>query len=188
LRFEEDLRYVLGARRVLIQAPIRGMPLVGVTIPKETPPSPLPWRDAFGSETYNNTPGPLVFPLGIDEYGKELVVDLHQLSHLLVGGANGTGKSVFLHTLICSLLERNSPDTLQFILLDPKRTELFMYQGVPHLMTPFIAQPKRAVKALAWLAQEMERRFNVLEANQVRDIGQYHEEVRAREQEAEKNG
>src|SRR6185503_14912449 len=95
----------------------------------------------------------------------------------LIAGATGSGKSVAIHAIITSLLYRSGPNALRFIMIDPKRVELTMYNGIPHLLTPVITDARKAIMALKWAAKEMERRYNILETEQVRDIDSYHKTI-----------
>jgi S-DNA-T family DNA segregation ATPase FtsK/SpoIIIE len=114
--------------------------------------------------------------------GKGITGDSHfaniaKMPHMLIAGATGSGKSVTIHSLVTSLLYRNSPDFLRFIMIDPKRVELTLYNSTPHLLTPVITDPKQAILALKWAQKEMSRRYDILEAEQVRDIASYHEKI-----------
>jgi len=117
--------------------------------------------------------------LGRDVDGHAVFSNLAKMPHLLIAGATGSGKSVTIHALINSLLFRNSPDMMRFVMVDPKRVELTLYNGIPHLLTPVVTDPKKAILALKWLVNEMERRYNVLEEKKVRDIASYHATILA---------
>ncbi len=121
----------------------------------------------------------LTINLAKDEYGKDLIIDLSSVKHLVVAGSTGSGKSVSIHAIITSLLYRNSPENLKFIMIDPKRVELTLYNKIPHLLTPVITDPKKAILALKWAAKEMSRRYDLLEQSSVRDIDSYHKTVLA---------
>jgi S-DNA-T family DNA segregation ATPase FtsK/SpoIIIE len=117
--------------------------------------------------------------LGKDITGRAHFSNLGKAPHMLIAGATGSGKSVSIHALITSLLYRNSPDTMKFIMIDPKRVELTLYNKIPHLLTPVITDPKKAILALKWAAKEMSRRYDILEKNSARDIDSYHKNVLA---------
>jgi DNA polymerase III delta prime subunit len=124
-----------------------------------------------------NPKNPSSCPLGKDITGRALFGNLGKAPHMLIAGTTGSGKSVTIHALITSLLYRNSPENLKFIMIDPKRVELTMYNKIPHLLTPVITDPKKAILALKWAAKEMSRRYDVLEKNSARDIDSYHKSI-----------
>jgi len=115
--------------------------------------------------------------LGRDVDGNAIFSNVAKMPHILIAGATGSGKSVTIHAFINSLLFRNGPNTMRFVMIDPKRVELTLYNGIPHLLTPVITDAKKAILSLKWLTKEMERRYNVLEEHRVRDISSYHESV-----------
>ena len=125
----------------------------------------------LATSEYADTSKPLTIALGRDVDGIASFADLAKMPHMLIAGATGSGKSVTIHALINSLLFRNGPDSLRFVMVDPKRVELTLYNGIPHLLTPVITDPKKAILALNWTVNEMERRYTVLEETHVRDIG-----------------
>ncbi len=170
--FENDLCYALGLQGVEIEAPILGSSLIGVRIPKSEVGA-LSWKDYVSSKKYKESAGNLMVPLGKDDFGNDLIVDITSLKHALIGGTTGSGKSVFFHGIINSLLIKLSPHNLRFIMIDPKRVELTLYNGIPHLLTPAIVDVKKAVMALRWAVSEMERRRDILEENKLRDIESY---------------
>ncbi len=171
--FENDLCYALGLQGVEIEAPILGSSLIGVRIPKSEIDT-LHWKDTVSSKKYKESVGDLTVPLGKDDFGNDLIVDVASLKHILIGGATGSGKSVFFHGLINSLLLKHPPYNLRFILIDPKRVELTQYNGIPHLQHPTILDSKKSIMALRWASSEMERRRETLEDNKLRDIEAYH--------------
>ncbi len=176
---QSNLELALAASGpVRIEAPIPGKALVGVEVPNMSRTTlglaPLVSDDAFtGSDK------PLLVSLGRSITGQPQYADLARMPHMLVAGTTGAGKSVTIHDLVVSLLYRCGPERLRFIMVDPKRVELTLYNSIPHLLTPVITDAKKAILALKWLAKEMERRYNILETEKVRDIASYHENVLA---------
>jgi len=173
---QSNLELALAASPVRIEAPIPGKSLVGIEVPNIARTTlglaPLVSDDAFvGSDK------PLLVALGRSITGAPHVADLARMPHMLVAGTTGAGKSVAIHDFIVSLLYRCGPERLRFIMVDPKRVELTLYNSIPHLLTPVITDAKKAILAIKWLAKEMERRYNILETEAVRDIASYHANV-----------
>src|SRR3989338_1543827 len=173
---QSNLELALAAAPVRIEAPIPGKSLVGIEVPNISRTT-LGLAPLIAAPAFSESSNPLMIALGRSITGQPHFSDLARMPHLLVAGATGAGKSVSIHSFIVSLLYRCSPQRLRFIMVDPKRVELTMYNSIPHLLTPVITDPKKAILALKWLAKEMERRYNILEAEAVRDIGSYHENV-----------
>src|SRR3989344_5853028 len=171
-----NLELALAAHPVRIEAPIPGKSLVGIEVPNSTKAT-VGLGGVLGSGPWQESTLPLLAALGRDITGTPHFVNIAKMPHALVAGATGSGKSVAIHALITSLLYRNGPDQLRFILIDPKRVELTAYNGIPHLLTPVITDPKKAILALRWAGKEMERRYNVLEAERVRDVDSYHRSI-----------
>lgn len=171
---ENDLALALAAHPLRIEAPIPGKSLVGIEVPNKAVAT-VRLKDILGSKTFDEHPSPLAFGLGKDVSGKPWVIPLEKTPHLLVAGATGSGKSVCLNTLLLSLMYKSGPDDLKFILVDPKRVELSLYNGIPYLLTPVITDTQKTVNALKWAVQEMERRYEKLAAFGVRDIKTYNE-------------
>jgi DNA segregation ATPase FtsK/SpoIIIE, S-DNA-T family len=146
---------------------------VGVEVPN-TAKTTVGLSTLLSSNEFQNSDKPLLVSLGKDITGKCFFGNLAKMPHVLIAGATGSGKSVTVHTLITSLIFRNSPEQLRFILIDPKRVELTLYNKIPHLLTPVITDPKKAVLALKWATKEMDRRYGILEEHSVRDIDSYH--------------
>jgi DNA segregation ATPase FtsK/SpoIIIE, S-DNA-T family len=172
----QELAYALRAESVRIEAPIPGKALVGIEIPNES-------KSMVGLASLLAVPGwdvpdkPLLVALGKGISGTPLFSNLAKMPHLLIAGTTGSGKSVMVHTIINSLLFRNSPQDLKFIMVDPKKVELTLYNNIPHLYTPVITNPKVTIRTLGWAVNEMERRYDVLEENGVRDIATYHKDI-----------
>ena len=167
-----NLALALAAHPIRIEAPIPGKSLVGIEVPNKIR-SKVRLRDLLGSSEFGKLGAGLGFALGRDVAGVPVFSDLARLPHLLVAGSTGTGKTIFLNSFILSLLYQNSPANLKFILIDPKRVEFVVHSGLPHLVCPVILDADRAVHALKWLVQEMERRFVVLSEAKVKDIVSY---------------
>ncbi|MAZ67433.1 cell division protein FtsK [bacterium] len=173
---QSNLELALAATPIRIEAPIPGKSLVGVEVPNNTK-SMLGLASIFGDRDFQNSDKPLLVALGRDIAGKPHYANISKMPHLLIAGATGAGKSVTVHDMIVSLLYRRGPRELRFVMVDPKRVELTLYNDIPHLLTPVITEPKKAILALKWLAKEMDRRYDVLEAEKVRDIASYHANV-----------
>jgi len=171
------LSLALATHPIRIEAPIPGRSLVGIEIPNRGR-TKVRLRNIIQDPEFVNSPSPLTFCLGRDVAGNIVLADLGRMPHLMVAGATGTGKTIGLNTLILSLIYRNSPETLRFILIDPKRVEFPTYNDLPHLLIPAIVQTDAAVSALRWATQEMERRFEVLAKSKNRDIALYNEWAR----------
>ena len=162
-----NLSLALAAHPIRIEAPIPGKSLVGIEVPNKVR-SKVRLRDLVAE--LKKFPSNLTFVLGRDVAGAPVFGNLVRLPHLLVAGSTGTGKTMFLNCLILSLLYQNSPKTLRLVLIDPKRVEFSVYSGLPHLLCPIVLDAQRAVLALKWLVEEMERRFQILSDYKVKDI------------------
>ena len=171
-----DLALALAAHPIRIEAPIPGKSLVGIEVPN-TAKTTVGLGTLLSSSDYQESEKPLLMSLGKDISGRAHFNNLGKAPHMLIAGATGSGKSVTIHALITSLLYRNSPENLKFIMIDPKRVELTLYNKIPHLLTPVITDPKKAILALKWAAKEMSRRYDLLEKNAVRDIESYHKTI-----------
>ena len=166
-----DLALALAAHPIRIEAPIPGKSLVGVEVPNKS--SALVRLGSLMNYPEFQASGPLGFALGRDVSGEPIFANIEKMPHILVAGATGSGKSILVHSLIVSLLYKNSPATLRLALIDPKRVELSMYDGIPHLITPVITENKKALGVLRWGIQEMERRYELLQRAGSRDIKSY---------------
>jgi len=173
---QNDLSLALAAHPIRIEAPIPGKSLVGIEIPNTTKTT-VGLASLLGSEEFQKSEKPLLVSLGKGISGKFHYANLGKMPHLLIAGATGSGKSVTIHTIITSLLYRNSPDNLKLIMIDPKRVELTLYNKIPHLLTPVITDSKKTILALKWAAKEMDRRYDILQAESVKDIDSYHKNV-----------
>ena len=170
---QNDLALALAAHPLRIEAPIPGKSLVGVEIPNSSK-TLVGLHSLLQEKQFQTSHLPLLLALGKDVSGKPVFANLAKMPHLLIAGATGAGKSINIHSIIISLLYRNSPESLRFIMVDPKRVELTTYNKIPHMLTPVITSPKKAVLALKWACKEMERRYEVLLKEGVRDIESYH--------------
>ena len=170
---QSNLELNLAASPVRIEAPIPGKSLVGIEVPNSTKTT-VGLGSLLGSEEFRTSDKALLIALGRGISGKSHFANLGKMPHALIAGTTGSGKSVSIHMIITSLLYRNSPAELKFIMIDPKRVELTLYKGIPHLLTPVITDAKKAILALKWAAKEMDRRYDILESHKVRDIDSYH--------------
>lgn len=165
----DDLALSLASSTVRILAPIPGKALVGIEVPNERRSS-VTLGDVLSPA---GDGGPLLLGIGKDVAGDPIQADLATMPHLLIGGTTGSGKSVAINAMLMSIIMRSTPSEVRLILIDPKRVELSLYNGVPHLYVPVVTEPKEAASALAWSVQEMERRLRVLQAAGARNIGGY---------------
>lgn len=176
---QNDLALALAAHPLRLEAPIPGKSLVGIEVPN-TKVATVTLRDVIDTKEFTKEATGLSIPLGKDVSGKPWTIDLAKMPHLLVAGSTGSGKSVCLNELIVSLLYQNGPDDLKLILVDPKRVELTMFAGIPHLLVPPITNTDDTVNALKWTVREMERRLDVLSKFGARNIDQYNEKSEER--------
>lgn len=174
-----DLALALAAHPIRIEAPIPGKSLVGVEVPNKSVAT-VGLREMLESKEFRERRGSLSFVLGKDVAGKAWTADLTKMPHLLVAGATGSGKSVGLNILIMSYIYTLGPDDVKFIMVDPKRVELQVYNGIPHLITPVITKVPETVNALKWALREMDRRLDLLGAMNSKDISSYNARVQDR--------
>lgn len=173
---QRDLELALAASPVRIEAPIPGKSLVGIEVPN-TLKSTVGLATMLSANEFQESKKPLLVAIGKAISGTPIFANIAKMPHLLIAGATGSGKSVSIHSLITSLLYRNSPDIMRFIMIDPKRVELTLYNKIPHLLTPVITDPKKSILALKWAGKEMARRYDILESEKVRDIDSYHKNI-----------
>jgi len=173
----DDLALALSAYSIRIVAPIPGKDVMGIEIPN-LKKSIVPFIDIVSSEDFINSTSKLPICLGKDIIGNPVVVELESMPHLLIAGATGTGKSVGLNAMITSILYKANPDEVKFLMIDPKRIELSLYNDIPHLITPVITDMKKATTALQWMVREMERRYDLLAKYQVRNIEQFNQKMK----------
>lgn len=167
-----DLSLALAAHPIRIEAPIPGKSLVGIEVPNYKT-AMVTLKELLESKEFHSRQHSLMIALGKDVAGKVWFADLAKMPHLLVAGATGSGKTVCINTIIMSLLYQNTAETLRMIMVDPKRVELTLYNGIPHLLTPVITNVQKTVNALKWTIGEMDRRFELLSQDQSRDISSY---------------
>ncbi|MFZ5391597.1 MAG: DNA translocase FtsK 4TM domain-containing protein [Patescibacteria group bacterium] len=171
---QNDLALALAAHPIRVEAPIPGKSLVGIEIPNKKP-APVRLREIIESPSVLEGKQIVPIPLGRDISGLPALDDLTKMPHLLIAGSTGSGKSVFINTVIVTLLCRFTPEQIKFILVDPKRVELSSYNNLPHLLTPVVTEPKNALSALKWGLEEMNNRYKVLSANNARNILSYNQ-------------
>jgi len=169
---QNDLALALSASSIRMELPIPGKALVGIEIPNKTT-AMVRVKEILGSPAFIEHESKLAFSLGRDVSGHPIVADLAKMPHLLIAGATGSGKSVAVNSFIISLLYRGSPSEVKFILVDPKRVELNLYNGLPHLLTGVITDHQKAVNALKWAVAEMDRRYKLLSEVHKRNISEY---------------
>lgn len=181
---QNDLALSLAAHPIRIEAPIPGKSLVGIEIPNKSK-SIVGLATLLSDDKFKKGNLPLTIALGRSISGRAIFGNLAKMPHVLVAGTTGSGKSVTIHSIITSLLYRNGPEDLKFILIDPKRVELTLYNNIPHLLTPVITDAKKTILALKWAAKEMDRRYDILERESVRDIASYHDNILASKKKAD---
>jgi DNA segregation ATPase FtsK/SpoIIIE, S-DNA-T family len=174
----KDIAYAMASPDVRILAPIPGKSAIGVEVPNRTRQL-VSLRDILDSQEAKKTATshPLEVAMGRDIAGRAVMANLAEMPHILISGSTGSGKSSCMNSIITSILMRDRPDEVKMILVDPKRVELGQYDGLPHLLTPVVVDPKKAANALAWAVKEMERRYDMLAENGVRDITGYNQLV-----------
>lgn len=173
---QSDLALAMAAQAIRIEAPIPGMSYVGVETPNAKRAT-VRMREILESPEFNQSEFHLPLALGRDVMNKVIVFPLEKMPHLLIAGATGAGKSMGLNAMILSMLYKNPPSKLKFIFIDPKRVELSTYNGIPHLLTPAIVNPDKAMNALNWCVTEMERRYEILAKVGTRNIFTYNEKI-----------
>lgn len=169
---DKELQLNLAVETVRIEAPIPGTRLVGVEVPN-VKSADVRLRGVLESPEWRKTDAPLSFAVGRDISGKAVVENLAKMPHLLIAGTTGSGKSVMTNTLLSSLLYRNAPSDLKLIIIDPKQVEMAEYEDIPHLLTPIITSPEKAISALRWAVTEMERRYTLMAEEKVKNIIDY---------------
>ena len=169
----QDLALSLAAHPIRIEAPIPGKSLVGIEVPNKA--AAIVRLGSLMAYPEFSKSGPLAFPLGRDVSGEIIFSDIEKMPHLLIAGSTGSGKSICIHSLLISLIYKNSPEALKLLLIDPKRVELSIYENIPHLLTPPITDIKKSVGVFRWALSEMERRYDILQASGSRDIRSYNE-------------
>ena len=177
LGLQDDLAMALSAETIRIQAPIPGRDVVGIEIPNESIDT-IYLREILESDIFKESSSPLTVALGKDIVGNPFITDIKKLPHLLIAGTTGSGKSVGINAMILSLLYRNDPDQLKLMLIDPKMLEFASYEDIPHLITPVITEPAKAIAALANMVGEMERRYKLMAEARTKNIENYNEKVK----------
>jgi DNA segregation ATPase FtsK/SpoIIIE, S-DNA-T family len=176
VNLSDDLALALCAMSIRIVAPIPGKAVIGIEIPNVVREI-VRFKEVVNVSSFEKSKFKLILCLGKDIVGNPVIADLSKMPHLLIAGATGTGKSVGLNTMICSILYKAKPDEVKFIMIDPKRIELSSYDGIPHLITPVVTEVKKATNALFWAVKEMERRYELLSEKRVRNIAQYNQKI-----------
>ncbi len=171
-----DLALALAAPtgQIRIEAPIPGKKMVGIEIPNRSLEF-VTLKEILNSSEMKKSKDKLLVALGLDVSGKPLIADISRMPHILIAGATGSGKSVCINSFIASLLFRATPEEVKFIMVDPKRVELSLYNGIPHLLTPVIVEPDKVISALKWASNEMEHRYKLFAETKVRNIAGYNE-------------
>jgi len=176
---QNDLALALAARTLRIEAPIPGKSWVGIELPNETV-AMVTLKNVLESLEFKSRKSNLSMILGRDVAGNSVIANIAKMPHLMIAGSTGSGKTVCINTLITGLLFQNSPSDLKFIMIDPKRVELTPYNDIPHLLTPVITDPEKAINSLKWAVKEMENRYDMLSAFGCRNIESYNDAVRVK--------
>lgn len=180
---DKELALNLAVDKIRIEAPIPGTRSVGVEIPNSKS-ADVRLRGVIESKEWKNATDPLTFAVGKDISGKAVVANLAKMPHLLIAGTTGSGKSVMTNTLISSLLYRNAPSDMKLIIVDPKQVEMAQYDGIPHLLTPIITQVDKALSAMKWAVNEMEKRYTLMAQERVKNIVDYNAKMAKKAAEA----
>ncbi len=171
-KLDKDLQLALGAKSIRVEAPVPGKGYVGIEVPNPDS-ARVSLRDVMASKSYRNIETPLAIALGVSVDGTPVCGDLTQMPHLLIAGATGSGKSVCVNAIINSIIAKNSPDVVKFIMVDPKRVELTGYNGLPHLVAPVVVELERTIGVLRWVTTEMDARYKKFSQAGARNIVDY---------------
>jgi S-DNA-T family DNA segregation ATPase FtsK/SpoIIIE len=180
-QLDKDLQLALGAKSIRVEAPVPGKGYVGIEVPNDKP-AVVSLRDVMDAEEYQKIKSPLTIALGQSVDGTPVAADLSSMPHLLIAGTTGSGKSVLVNAIITSLILRNTPDKLKFIMVDPKRVELTGYNGIPHLVAPVVVELERIVGVLKWVTREMDERYKKFSNAGARNIEDYNNHLKPEEE------
>lgn len=172
VNLSDDIALQLAATGIRMEAPVPGKSVIGIEVPRSEK-TMVAFRDILENSNFFQTPSKLTCAFGKDITGKPVIGDLAEMPHLLIAGTTGSGKSVCVNTIICSILFKSSPDEVKFIMIDPKQVEFVVYEGLPHLITPVVTDPKKAAGSLKWVLREMENRYTLFNQNKVRSLEGY---------------
>jgi S-DNA-T family DNA segregation ATPase FtsK/SpoIIIE len=176
LSLQDDIKLNLAAADIRIEAPIPGKAAIGIEVPNKTKTSVM-LRELLDTDAFRNHKSPLAFAVGKDIAGQPVIGDIAKMPHLLIAGATGSGKSVFINTLIMSIIYKAKPEDVKFIMVDPKVVELSVYNGIPHMLIPVVTDPKKAAAALNWAVAEMTDRYAKFAQFGARDLKSYNEKI-----------
>ncbi len=172
----DDLKLALAAKDIRIEAPIPGRSTVGIEIPNKKS-RPVLLSEVLGSDEFKTAKSPLTTALGVDLFGHACVTDIQKMPHGLIAGATGSGKSVFINSMLMSILYKAKPSEVKLLLIDPKAVEMAPYQGLPHLLSPVVSDPQAATEALKWVVEEMEERYQKLASLGARNLESYNSKL-----------
>lgn len=185
VKLHDDIALNMKAKSLRIEAPIPGKAAVGIEVENEHP-SPVTIRELIDSDEFKNSDSKISFVVGKDVSGRNIVANLKDMPHMLVAGATGSGKSVFINSIIVSILYKAKPDEVKLIMVDPKVVELSNYNGIPHMLIPVVTDPKKAAASLNWAVNEMDKRYNMFAAARVRDLKSYNNYINDKEPDNDK--